>query len=385
MNREYLWQVLDRVDDRHIAAAMRFEPRDPSALRERRTDMKRTHTYARRPVKRLALAALAAALVLALGVTAYAAGWLDSIFGQAARMINTNDGSEDRVEAAAEAVAESPQAPESQPLPAFDGSKLTLKESYYDGQGLLLGVDLDAARPDPVVGYEPDQALLERITEPNQTYQLYYSTREDLEEMRQSIEENYQGTADYDDLMAQIDRQEALLAAGDPDDLDVELDAGSITREQYDDIMALRSERAAGAGLHYESAIWLDAFLKQELTEEDYAEFWDILERDGGACVVIEDLYVGDHMLAEDDVDLAAMQTGVEGGAFVEAQSDAAGKGYLTADLPEALRDLDEIHVRLKVKGGPVYYYMTLDGRAYALHDQAEEQLVPFTIPNSAQ
>ncbi len=385
MNREYLWQVLDGVDERHIAAAMRFEPTDPSALRERRTDMKRNDTHARRPVKRLALAALAAALVLALGVTAYAAGWLDSIFGQAARKINTNDPSEERIEAAAEAVAQSPQEPESQRLPAFDGSKLTLKESYYDGQGLLLGVDLDAAEPDPVVGYEPDETLLERIVQPNQTYQIYYSTQEDLDRMRQDIEEHYQGTADYDDLMAQADRQEALLAAGDPDDLDVELDAGCITREQYDDIMALRSARAAAAGLHYESAIRLDAFLKRELAGEAYEKFWDILESDGAVCVVMEDLYVGDHMLAEDGVDLAAMQTGVEGGTFVEAQSDAEGKGYLTAALPEQLRGLDELHIQLKVKGGPVYYYMTLDGRAYALHEQGEEQMVSFTIPNSAK
>ena len=46
---------------------------------------------------------------------------------------------------------------------------------------------------------------------------------------------------------------------------------------------------------------------------------------------------------------------------------------------------MDELHIQLKVKGGPMYYYMTLDGRAYALYKQAEEQLVSFTVPNSAK
>ena len=369
MDREVLSEALGGIADRHIDAA----------LREGEFVMQKNIT-----LRRFAVLAAAAVLLLALGVTAYAAGWLDSIFGQAAQMFNTNDATEDRIEAAAVAVSEAPPAPQIQEIPAFDGSKLTLRESYYDGKGLLLGVDLDAARPDPVVGYEPDATLMAQIVRPNQTYQFYYSTAEDLDRMRQDIEENYQGTADYDALMAQVERQEAALASGDPDDLDHRLETGGISQEEYDELMAVRTQRGAAAGLHYASAIWLDAFLERELTGGEYDAFWKLFEKDGAACVVMQDMYLGDHMLAE-GIDIAAMQTDVAAGTFIEAQTPTEDEGSLSADLPEALQDLDELHVQLKVKGAPMYYYMTLDGRAYALRGQNAEQLVSFTIPNSAE
>lgn len=369
MDREVLSQALGGIADRHIDAA----------LREGEFAM-RKHIL----LRRIAVLAAAAALLLALGVTAYAAGWLDSIFGQAARQINANDGSEDRIEAAAAAVSAEPQEPKTQALPAFDGSRLTLKESYYDGQGLLLGVDLDAARPDPVIGYEPDEELLERIVQPNQTYQFYYSTLEDIEQLRKFIQENTTDPAELDEQMAQLDAQEALTASGDPDDLDHCLEAGCISQGEYDGDMSARTERGKAAGLHYESAIWLDAFLERELTGEEYDEFWQLLERDGAACVVLQDVYIGDHMLV-DGVDIAAAGTDVVAGTFIEAQTPAENGGILSADLPELLQDLDQLQVQLKVKGGATYYYMTLDGRAYALFEQGEEQLVPFTVPNSAK
>lgn len=369
MDREVLSQALGGIADRHIDAA----------LREGEFAM-RKHILLRRAV----VLAAAAALLLALGVTAYAAGWLDSIFGQAAQQINTNDEAEDRIEAAAAAVSAEPQEPETQALPAFDGSSLTLKESYYDGQGLLLGVDLDAARPDPVIGYEPDEALLARIVQPNQTYQFYYSTLEDIEQLREFIQTNAADPTELDAQIAQLDAQEALTASGDPDDLDHCLETGYITQQEYDDTMDRRTQRGAAAGLHYESAIWLDALLERELTGEEYEDLWAILERDGAACVVLQDVHIGDHMLVE-GVDIAAASTDVVAGTFIEAQTPAENGGILSADLPEQLQDLDQLQVQLKVKGGATYYYMTLDGRAYALFEQGEEQLVPFTVPNSAK
>ena len=378
MTREEWTEALGGVADRHVAAALRYDP-DGASLREGDGKMgKQKH------IKRMAVLALAAALVLALGATAYAAGWLDSIFGQAAVKLNTNDESEKRIEAAAAAVSEAPQESETKSLPTFDGSKLMLKESYYDGKGLLLGVDLAAARPEPVAGFQPDDELLARITQENQTYGVYYSTAEDLEQMRQYIEETSQGTEDYDDLMAQIDKQEALLEAGDPDDLDVRLDAGYITQEEYDDKMSRRTAHGAAAGLRYESAIMLDAFLEETLSAPEYEALWQVLERDGAACVVTRDVYLGDHMFV-DGMDVAAMGTEVASGTFVEAQTKDGYTDQLSADLPEELQDLDELHIQLKVKGDPVYYYMTLDGRAYTLREQGEEQFVPFTIPNSAK
>ena len=96
------------------------------------------------------------------------------------------------------------------------------------------------------------------------------------------------------------------------------------------------------------------------------------------------DVYLGDHMFVE-GVDVAAMGTEVASGTFVEAQAKDDYTNSLSADLQAELQDLDEVHIQLKVKGDPVWYYMTLDGRAYTLREQGEEQLVPFTIPNSAK
>lgn len=96
------------------------------------------------------------------------------------------------------------------------------------------------------------------------------------------------------------------------------------------------------------------------------------------------DVYLGDHMLVEGK-DVTAMDTEVDAGTFVQAQAPAGDEEQLSADLPARLRDLDEVHVQLKVKGGPAYYYMTLNGRACVLHEQEDQQLVSFTIPNSAK
>ena len=101
-------------------------------------------------------------------------------------------------------------------------------------------------------------------------------------------------------------------------------------------------------------------------------------------CVATRDVYLGDHMFVE-GVDVAASGTEVTGGTFVEVRAKDDYTDQLSAELPAELQDLDEVHIQLKVKGDPVWYYMTLDGRAYTLREQGEEQLVPFTIPNSTK
>ena len=185
---------------------------------------------------------------------------------------------------------------------------------------------LDAARPAPVIGYEPDEELLARIVQPNHTYQFYYSTLEDIEQLREFIQTNAADPTELDAQIAQLDAQEALTASGDPDDLDHCLETGYISQEEYDGDMSARTERGKAAGLHYESAIWLDAFLERELTGEEYEDLWAVLERDGAACVVLQDVHIGDHMLVE-GVDIAAASTDVEAGTFIEAQTPAENGG----------------------------------------------------------
>ena len=63
MNRDRLFQALSGLDDRYIAEAIRYAPEDASGASERIVKMK---------AKRIITIALAAALILALGVTAWA-------------------------------------------------------------------------------------------------------------------------------------------------------------------------------------------------------------------------------------------------------------------------------------------------------------------------
>ncbi len=67
MTREEWTEALGGVADRHVAAALRYDP-DGASLREGDGKMGK-----RKSIKRMAVLALAAALVLALGATAYAA------------------------------------------------------------------------------------------------------------------------------------------------------------------------------------------------------------------------------------------------------------------------------------------------------------------------
>lgn len=68
MTREEIFEALSGVADRHVAAAVRFDPKGAYALPERSTEMNK-----RRTIRRIAVTALAAVLLLALGATAWAA------------------------------------------------------------------------------------------------------------------------------------------------------------------------------------------------------------------------------------------------------------------------------------------------------------------------
>ena len=66
MNRDRLFQALSGLDDRYIAEAIRYAPEDASGASERIVKMK---------TKRIITIVLAAVLLLALGLTAYATGF----------------------------------------------------------------------------------------------------------------------------------------------------------------------------------------------------------------------------------------------------------------------------------------------------------------------
>lgn len=71
MNRELLAKAFGDIDEQLIAQAYRPAPEDASSSSERVIHMKK---------KRIISLALAAALILALGAVAYAAGWIAPVF-----------------------------------------------------------------------------------------------------------------------------------------------------------------------------------------------------------------------------------------------------------------------------------------------------------------
>ncbi len=132
MNREYLWQVLDGLDDRHIAAAARFDPEGEETLRERSTDMKTNNRH----IRRAAVIALAAALILALGATAYAAldgaEWFKSWFSDQVGEELT-EGQKTYIEGAAAGIGQSVTA---------DGWTVTLDSAISDGRYFYLKLSI---------------------------------------------------------------------------------------------------------------------------------------------------------------------------------------------------------------------------------------------------
>ncbi len=147
MKSKKLYEAMNYVDDWYLDIA-------DTPVKEHQT-MKRKHFSAKKAITY----ALAAAICISLlTVTAAATGLIPGIFKTLQEQLPEE---KELFQAAAEANTE--QVPEVVELPKLDMSKLTLFERYYDGETILLGYNLDAIIPKPVVGYVPDTELLAEI------------------------------------------------------------------------------------------------------------------------------------------------------------------------------------------------------------------------------
>ena len=309
----------------------------------------------------LALAA-ALTLLLALTIAAYAAGWFSPIFHKAQELYSlsgeeavispdftaekeTFDAqSEERNSryAAAEAYMNTARPePKTVVLPELDSSSVTLSERYYDGESLLLGVQLEEIIPAPVVGFEPDAALAEKI----QNVAFFHDVNGD------------------DDL-------DTLLAQG-------------MEREVYESCMNHRSKYAKEYGFHHQSAITFDWYLQEILTPEDYEAAWQLLRKTGRLCVAVCEVYIGDHLCLEDGTDLG--MTGQQNMDNLAADAHSGSILLELTDLPPAARNQNALTVLLNLKQGRTYYSMELGKPAYFYHETAKELTVPFTVENAAK
>ena len=334
MNREQISEAVGNLADRHITATAQYDPRGVSGGPERIIPMKT------RPIRKPLLIAAVVALLFALGVSAYAAGWLAPIFHKMQGM--TPDPERQALyEAAEQAVNDQKQTPETVTLPAFDNSKITLSERYYDGNTLLLGVNLEEVVPGMTVGYTPDDALL-----------------------------------------AKIDNVAFFYDVKGNDDLDVLLAEG-MERSLYKEYLDNRTDYAKEYDLRHLSAITLDWMLKEKLSAEEYEAAWKLLRETGHLCVVDSEVYIGDHIVLDDGTDI-----GMVGQQNVDSDDVSAHSGNIfieASSLPEAARSRDALRINLRIKNARTYYSMTLGGPAYFYYEAVDEVQVPFTLENSGK
>ncbi|MCR4606231.1 MAG: hypothetical protein K5771_00705 [Oscillospiraceae bacterium] len=344
MNRKLLSKAVSDIDDRFIVEAYNHRSEGTYDVPERIAHMK---------PKRVITFFLAAVLVLALGITAYAEGWISPIFHRMQSIFVIPDGTEgvspqyasdlenrlDLYSQAEQYMNENKPEPETVTLPEFDNSSLTLSERFYNGEVLMLGIDLNAAEPEMIAGYEPDEKLLEKIK--------YVAFFHDVN--------------------------------GD-DDLDTLLENG-MTREIYDDYLEKRTDYAKEFDFRHQSAIFLDWMLKNELSAEKYEEAWALLRKTGHICAVKSVIYIGDHITMDDGTDI-----GPTGQQNMDSSDPAAHSGNIfieANELPDAAKNLGELNIRLSLKKMRIYYYMELGGPARFYSELIGEEVLPFTVQNS--
>lgn len=343
MKREQISKIISNIDSRQVAEAFQFDPDLCARAPERIIHMK----------KRIITIALAAVLMLALGATAYAAGWLSPIFHKIRYVVPD---AEDRrpgreayyaeleeknsvMEAAEQYMNDQQPAPETVKLSGLDNCEITLSERYYNGKTLLLGIRLKTETPEFAAVYEGEEDIRSKV------------------------------------------RYLAFAADGSgKDDID-ELMAAGLPQLTYDDIMKSRTENAIKYGLHNVSAIVLDSMLIHELSPAEYETAWKHLLETGHLCVVQNHLFVSDGIMMEDGTDLGQTYSLPVTG---DDPSVRSGNTFIEVpELPESALGLDRLDILLKVRNVKSYYYMELEGSARYYTEPAGEQLVPFSIENS--
>lgn len=294
---------------------------------------KQNHFSARKAIVYLIAAAICISL---LTVTAAAAGWIPNIFA-AVKPVSQLD--QDILEAAQQVTQ--PQTPEIVAVPDTDYTKITLFQRYYDGESIALGFDLSSVKHQPIVGLQPEEALMEDLTK--------------------------------------TPRHESGLA---DDTLEYQVELGLMTQEEYEENMDSRSDHAKKNGLHKLNQLAMDEGLKDYLTPENYDLFWQILERDGACCVAVPyNPYVGDHIsINGDDGTKMIMQDGC---SIRSDYTTEEGDCILLSPIPEEARNLPSVTVDLKLKSGWSYLYMELEGDTYWIYKPNPDYVATFTIENS--
>lgn len=311
MKKEVIYKAFAYVEDGYLDIADDFLQKPKAS----------PHSLKRKTLMGLLAAVICISL---LAATAVAAGWVPGIF----RILQDRIPSDhDLFEFAAQANTES--VPEVVEIPQLDLSQLVLLERYFDGNTVLLGYDLDAVLPDPVVGVEPGEEMLRKIRRGSRMSTIGWDSPQDW--------------------FAEPDTANGKKY--------------NLGRDAFE----------------------MDRMLKGILSENEYKKAWDILKETGWVCLTTRSVWLSDTILI-DGHDLRE-EYNSESNAYSGRTEYTTELGdCLRLDpLPEDVKNRDKITVTLTVRTAVQYLYMDLDGngRIYTDSNSVESEQISFELERS--
>lgn len=110
--------------------------------------------------KKAATVLIAAALALALTITGFATGYIQSVF---IAMKGHSIGDDDQKYETIDRLSDKTEVTRSAALPEMAGSRFTLSQSYYDGENLMLAYSLDALTLPADFDFGPGSANFDKL------------------------------------------------------------------------------------------------------------------------------------------------------------------------------------------------------------------------------
>lgn len=152
-------RIVGKIDDVYIEEAL-FKKEDvPSANKKEIIPMKSTGK--RKLPMRFGILVAIMAMILALSVTAYATGFVESVIAKMAAAWAVPDAERDaQYEAAGE---KSNKEPQTVSLTKIVGNAMTMEESYYDGETLMIVYSLDTMRYPVTFDFGPESEGFDKL------------------------------------------------------------------------------------------------------------------------------------------------------------------------------------------------------------------------------
>ena len=307
MRKEKLYDAFNYIDDWYLDIA--------DAPAKENVIMNQKHFSTRKMFVYILAAAICISL---LAVTAVAAGWFPGLFYTLKEMYPQD---EKLFNTAAQANEDA--MPEIIQIPQLDLSQFVLLEQYFDGNTILIGYDVNIDLPEPAVGFEPDNDLLNQIQN---------GTR--MTEISWSAEEFWHAEPDTENAIKH----------------------------------------------HFpEDGMEMDRMLKATLSDEAYRKAWELMQKQGYVCIAVRDAWIGDHLLIN-GVD--TIEAYLESNAYADRTEYTSDLGHCIRlePLPEDIRNQDHITVTLNVKSYVSYWYMDMNGEGRIYFDNSHIMTDPVSF-----